>query len=219
MPDYEPISRRPIAMAFRRTAEGATRLCLRWRIHPDAISYSSILAALAAAICFWKSGETPWLLIVAPLFCYLRLWLNMLDGMVALAASKASPRGEILNDLPDRVSDIVIFAGVAHSGLMNPFIGYWAAIFAVLTAYVGLFGQAAGVQREFSGMMSKPWRMVALHLGAWVTYICGSYGGSIQSIAGFTILDWTCLIVIAGCLQTVVVRLKRILIALQNKTK
>jgi phosphatidylglycerophosphate synthase len=219
MPDYEPISRRPIAMAFRRTAEGATRLCLRWRIHPDLISYSSILAALAAAICFWKSGETPWLLIVAPLFCYLRLWLNMLDGMVALAANKASPRGEILNDLPDRVSDIVIFAGVAHSGLMNPFIGYWAAIFAVLTAYVGLFGQAAGVQREFSGMMSKPWRMVALHPGAWLTYVCGSYGGSIQSIGGSTILDWTCLIVIAGCLQTVVVRLKRILIALQNKTK
>jgi phosphatidylglycerophosphate synthase len=219
MPDYEPISRRPIAMAFRRTAEGATGLCLRWRIHPDAISYSSILAALAAAICFWRSGQIPWLLIVAPLFCYLRLWLNMLDGMVALAASKASPRGEILNDLPDRVSDIVIFAGVAHSGLMNPFIGYWAAIFAVLTAYVGLFGQAAGVQREFSGMMSKPWRMVALHLGAWLTFTCRSYGGSIRSIGGFTILDWTCLIVIAGCLQTVVVRLKRILIALQNKTK
>jgi phosphatidylglycerophosphate synthase len=219
MPDYEPISRRPIATAFRRTAEGTTQLCVRCRVHPDAVSYLSILAALAAAICFWKSGQSPWLLIVAPLFCYLRLWFNMLDGMVALAASKASPRGEILNDLPDRVSDIVIFAGVAHSGLMNPFIGYWAAIFAVLTAYVGLFGQAVGVQREFGGMMSKPWRMVALHLGAWLTYAYRSYGGSIQSLGGFTILDWTCLIVIAGCLQTVVVRLKRILTALHNKTK
>jgi len=219
MPDYKPTSRRPIAMAFRRTAEGATQLCVRCRVHPDAVSYLSILAALAAAICFWKSGQSPWLLIVAPLFCYLRLWFNMLDGMVALAASKASPRGEILNDLPDRVSDIVIFAGVAHSGSMNPFIGYWAAIFAVLTAYVGLFGQAVGVQREFGGMMSKPWRMVALHLGAWLTFAYRSYGGSIQSLGGFTILDWTCLIVIAGCLQTVVVRLKRILIALHNKRK
>ena len=219
MPDYKPTSRRPIAMAFRRTAEGATQLCVRCRVHPDAVSYLSILAALAAAICFWKSGQSPWLLIVAPLFCYLRLWFNMLDGMVALAASKASPRGEILNDLPDRVSDIVIFAGVAHSGSMNPFIGYWAAIFAVLTAYVGLFGQAVGVQREFGGMMSKPWRMVALHLGAWLTFAYRSYGGSIQSLGGFPILDWTCLIVIAGCLQTVVVRLKRILIALHNKRK
>jgi phosphatidylglycerophosphate synthase len=219
MSDYAPTSRRPIAAAFRRTAGSATRLCVRWGIHPDAISYLSILAALAAAICFWRSGQTPWLLIVAPLFCYLRLWFNMLDGMVALAAGKASPRGEILNDLPDRVSDIVIFIGIAHSGLMNPFIGYWAAICAVLTAYVGIFGQAVGVQREFSGIMSKPWRMVALHLGAWLTFARLCYGGSIQSIGSLRIFDWTCLIVIGGCLQTIVVRLKRILAALQNNSK
>src|SRR5438270_1944761 len=219
MSEYTPSSRRPIANIFRRSADAATQVCVRNGIHPDAVSYLSILAAIMAAICFWKSGEIRWLLIVAPLLCYLRLWFNMLDGMVAVAAGKASRRGEILNDLPDRISDVIIFVGVAHSGLMNPFIGYWAAIFAVLTAYVGLFGQAVGVQREFGGMMSKPWRMVALHLGAWLTFTCRSYGGSIQPIGGFTILDWTCLIVIAGCLQTVVVRLKRILIALQNKTK
>jgi phosphatidylglycerophosphate synthase len=178
------------------------------------------VAALAAAICFWKSGQARWLLIIAPLFCYLRLWFNMLDGMVAVAAGKASRRGEILNDLPDRVSDIIIFVGVAHSGLMNPLIGYWAAIAAVLTAYVGLFGQALGVQREFGGIMSKPWRMVALGIGAWLEFgINRSLGTSIESIYGFTVFDWTCLIVIAGCLQTIVVRLKRITAALQDKAQ
>ena len=126
MSDYEPTSRRPIAAVFRQTANAATRFCVRHGIHPDAISYLSIVAALIAAICFWKSGERRWLLIIAPLFCYLRLWFNMLDGLVAFGAGKASRRGEILNDLPDRISDIVIFVGVAHSGLMNPLIGYWA---------------------------------------------------------------------------------------------
>ena len=211
MPDYAPTSRRPIAAAFRRTADGATRFCVRHEIHPDAVSYLSILAAIVAAICFWKSGEIRWLLVVAPLFCYLRLWFNMLDGMVAVAAGKASRRGEILNDLPDRVSDVIIFVGVAHSGLMNPIFGYWAAIAALLTAYVGLFGQALGVQREFGGIMSKPWRMVALHIGAWLEFL------SYRSFGGFTILDWTCFIVIAGCVQTIVVRLKRIAAALQDK--
>jgi phosphatidylglycerophosphate synthase len=161
MSEYAPTSRRPIAAVFRRTAEAATQVCVHHGIHPDAISYLSIVAAFGAAICFWQSGQARWLLIVAPLFCYLRLWFNMLDGMVAVAAGKASRRGEILNDLPDRISDVIIFVGVAHSGLMNPFIGYWAAIFAVVTAYVGLFGQGLGAQREFGGMMSKPWRMVA----------------------------------------------------------
>src|SRR3984893_12474144 len=218
MPDYEPTSRRPIAQIFRRTAEAATQLCVRWGVHPDAISYASIAAALAAALCFWKSQNAPSLLLVAPAFCYLRLWLNMLDGMVAIAAGKASWRGEILNDLPDRVSDVIIFAGVAHSGWMNPILGYWAAILALLTAYVGMFGQAVGVQREFSGVMSKPWRMVTLHVGACMTlaYVWTSHG--VLRFASLTILDWACLIVIAGCLQTIAIRLRRIMAALRAKS-
>src|SRR5258707_3713854 len=211
MSGYQPSSRRPIAAVFRRTGDAATQFCVHHGIHPDAISYLSIVAALIAAICFWKSGERRWLLIISPLFCYLRLWFNMLDGLVAFAAGKASRRGEILNDLPDRISDIIIFVGVADSGLMNPLVGYWAAILAVLTAYVGLFGQALGGQREFGGIMSKPWRMVALGVGAWLEFVGG------RSFGSFTILEWTCLIVIAGCVETMVVRLKRITAALQDK--
>ena len=218
MPPYEPTSRRPIANVFRQTAQGVTRFCVRLHVNPDAISYLSILAAALAAFCFWKSGEEAIYLLFAPGFCYVRLWCNMLDGMVALAAGKASWRGEILNDLPDRVSDVLIFAGVAHSGWMNPIIGYWAAIFALLTAYVGMFGQAVGVQREFSGVMSKPWRMVTLHAGAWITLACFWWNdGSIRFLR-LTVLDWACLIVVAGCLQTMTIRLKRIMAALRSKS-
>jgi phosphatidylglycerophosphate synthase len=218
MGQYEPTSRRPIADGFRSTGHFATALCVRLGVHPDWISYASIVASAGAALCFWKSGMRPWLLFAAPLFCYLRLWFNMLDGMVALASGKASWRGEILNDLPDRVSDVLIFAGVAHSGWMNPFIGYWGAIFALLTAYVGMFGQAVGVQREFSGVMSKPWRMVTLHAGAWMTLGCLWWNQGAVRFGSLTILDWACLIVVAGCLQTMAIRLKRIMAALRAKS-
>ncbi len=219
MGEYEPTSRRPIADGFRSSAQFATALCVRLGVHPDAISYASMVAAVAAALCFWKSGSYAWLLSIAPLLCYLRLWCNMLDGMVALASGKASARGEILNDLPDRISDVLIFIGAAHSGWINPFLGYWAAIFALLTAYVGMFGQAVGVQREFSGLMSKPWRMVMLHLGAWVTLACLWWNAGSVRFGGLTVLDWACLIVIAGCLQTMVIRLKRIMAALREKSR
>jgi phosphatidylglycerophosphate synthase len=162
--------------------------------------------------------ENPVLLLVAPLFCYVRLWFNMLDGMVALASGKASLRGEIVNDLPDRISDVLIFVGVAHSGWMNPILGYWAAIFALLTAYVGMFGQAVGVQREFTGLMSKPWRMVALHLGAWTLVGCLWWNDGAIRFKRLTILDSACLIVVIGCGQTILVRLKRILLALRLKS-
>lgn len=215
--DYQPTSRRPIADAFRNTAHWAVAVCIRWNIHPDAISYFSMVAAAAAAIAFYLSATHPWLLVVAPAFCYLRLWCNMLDGMVALESGKASWRGEILNDLPDRVSDVLIFAGVAHSGLNSPFLAYWAGMLALLTAYVGVLGQAVGTRREFSGWMSKPLRMVALHIGAWITLGLIVSNNS-PRMGSMTILDWTCVLIITGCVQTIIVRLRRTMRALRTKS-
>jgi phosphatidylglycerophosphate synthase len=215
--DYQPTSRRPIADTFRRSATVAVDLCVRWKIHPDAISYASIVAAAAAAVCFWQVASFPWLLLAGPVLCGVRLWLNMLDGMVALAAKKASYRGEILNDMPDRASDVLIFVGVAHSGLCAVEGGYWAAILAVLTAYVGVFGQAVGVQREFSGIMSKPLRMVTLGIGAVATFAAVVLHLFPSKWGPLSIMDWTCVVIIAGCVQTVAVRLRRILKALAAK--
>ena len=155
-------------------------------------------AATAAAVCFWQSSRYPVLLLLAPLLCDLRLWCNMLDGMVALAAGRASARGEVLNDLPDRFSDVVIFVGVAHSGWVDPLVGYWAAIASLGTAYVGTLSQAVGAPRSFAGPMSKPWRMVALQAGAWLSYV------GLRAA-----LEWACLLIIAGCALTIGRRLRR----------
>jgi phosphatidylglycerophosphate synthase len=218
MPGYQPTSRRPIAEGFRRTARSATRFCVRAGIHADAISYFSVVAAAIAAFCFWQSWRHPALLIVAPLFCCLRLWCNMLDGMVALAAGEASWRGEVLNDLPDRISDVLIFVGAAHSGWMHPLFGYWAAMMSLGTAYIGMLGQAVGAQREFSGLMSKPWRMVTLGLGAWLTYALFQWNHGGTFIGRLRTLEWTCLLVIVGCFQTSAQRLARILRLLKAKS-
>ncbi len=216
MDDYQPTSRRPIANAFRMTANGAVRFCVRLGIHPDAVSYGSLVASAIAAVCFWWAGHWHALLIPAVLLCYVRLWLNMLDGMVALASNKASLRGELLNELPDRISDVIVFAGVAQSGLCSPVSGYWAAIFAVLTAYVGTFGQALGVGRQFGGVMAKPWRMVVLNIGAWLTLGLLGTGRSIE-LGSLTVLDCSNLVVVVGCIETIAVRLANILRGLAAK--
>lgn len=211
MSEYEPKSRRPIAQTFRATANWSVRLCVRLRIHPDWVSYSSITAAAGAAVCFWRAADEPILLLAGALLCGKRLWLNMLDGMVALASGQASRRGEIVNELPDRFSDVLIFVGVAHSGLCFPVLGYWAAIMALLTAYVGILGQAVGAKRQFGGVMSKPWRMAVLILGACVSAVLLMNEWDTRLTLHLTVLDWTCLVIVLGCLQTIAVRLARLL--------
>lgn len=215
--DYKPTSRRPIAGLFRSWAGGSVRCCVRWDVHPNTISYLSVVAAALAGLCFWQAAAHPWLLMAGSLFCYVRLYFNMLDGMVALASGKASLNGEIVNEVPDRISDVIIFAGVAHSGMCLVPLGYWAAILAVFTAYIGIFGQAVGVQREFSGLMAKPWRMVTLHIGATILLLQILGGWHLPAVWNMTVMDWTLIIVIVGCLQTIVVRLRRIIEALNRK--
>ena len=217
MTSYMPTARRPIADAFRLLARGPAQALARAGVHPDVVSYGSIVASIGAGLCFWQSGTVPWLLLIAPIFCHLRLYLNMLDGMVALESGRASLRGEIVNELPDRVSDVIIFAGVAHGGWASPIAAYWAAIMALMTAYVGVLGQAVGARREYGGLMSKPWRMVALHAGAWTTLAFIWWRGGDVRLAGWTVLDWTCVLVVAGCVQTVAARLRRILRTLREK--
>jgi phosphatidylglycerophosphate synthase len=217
MSPYAPTSRRQIAELFRKTAYAPAALLARRGVHPDVVSYPSLAAAAAAAACFWWARELPILLLVGPAFCHLRLWLNMLDGMVALSSGKASARGEIVNELPDRISDLIIFAGVAHSGLCHPLTGYWAAIAALLVAYVGVLGAATGAGRQFGGSMAKPWRMIVLHAGAWTALGFLWWGGGEPALGGLSVLDWTYLAIVAGGVQTVWVRLARILRGLEAR--
>ncbi|MEZ6069928.1 MAG: CDP-alcohol phosphatidyltransferase family protein [Pirellulales bacterium] len=167
-------------------------------------------------MCFWQASASPVLLLAAAVCCGLRLWLNMLDGMVALASGKASRLGEIANELPDRFSDVIVFVGIAHSGLCHPLVGYWASIMALLTAYVGTLGQAVGVHREFAGVMSKPWRMAVVIAAAFVVAGLQWRGIPDFSERGLSVFDVACAIVIAGCVQTIVLRIVRILAQLRD---
>jgi hypothetical protein len=87
----------------------------------------------------------------------------------------------------------------------------------LLVAYVGTLGQTVGVQREFSGVMAKPWRMVALHVGSWTTLGLLWWGGGDIRYGGLTVLDWTHLAIVAGCIETIIIRLVRIVRALRAK--
>jgi len=86
----------------------------------------------------------------------------------------------------------------------------------LLWGVFSMFILAASQRLDFD--KGKRVRMVTLHLGAW---ICLAYlwrnNGHVR-LGRLTVLDWTCAIVIAGCLQTVVVRLQRIMAALKTKS-
>lgn len=167
--------RRPLASRNTRWAQAAARRMTAMSITPNQISQASMVMAAVAGGCFWASGQSDTLgrvvlLILAALFCQLRLICNLLDGMVAVEGGKGEADGPFWNEFPDRIADMLIFAGVGY-GVAAPGLGWAAAAFAVLTAYVRELGRATGNASDFGGPMAKQHRMATITAAALLSVL------------------------------------------------
>lgn len=167
-PSYQPGERRPIATRERKTFRLLAEWLARCGCSPNAISLTGMFCAIGAAVVFAATSRElthprlAW--FAGAMLVQLRLLANMLDGMVAITAQKASPVGELYNEVPDRVSDAAIFVGLGYSFGGDPVLGYAAAGVAIFTAYVRAMGKVAGGPQEFCGPMAKPHRMFLVTL-------------------------------------------------------
>ena len=147
-------NRRPLASRETHWARSLTRWLAATSITPNQISMVSMLMAALAGVAFYLAGGADGvlrvvMLILAALFCQLRLLCNLLDGMVAIEAGKSAADGPFWNEFPDRVSDILIVVGLGY-GVGHSTLGWAAASFCVLTAYVRELGRASGAPADFS---------------------------------------------------------------------
>ena len=167
----ELTNRRPLSSRDTKWAARITRALAARGATPNGISQASMVAALVAGLAFAAlaatsgGAVTAFLLITAALGCQMRLLCNLFDGMVAVEAGRAAPDGALWNEFPDRVSDILIFAGVGV-GVGQPWLGLAAATMAVLTAYTRELGASIGLAPDFCGPMAKQHRMAAITLAA-----------------------------------------------------
>jgi len=143
-----------------------------------------MIAAVLAGGAFFLAGQnTAWtralFLILAAAFCQLRLLCNLFDGMVAVEGGKGAADGPFWNEFPDRIADILILAGVGW-GIGSPGLGWAAASFAVLTAYVRELGRASGTPSDFSGPMAKQHRMATITAAAVLSVLEPLWSGHNQ---------------------------------------
>jgi phosphatidylglycerophosphate synthase len=208
--------RRPIASRNTGWANRLTEKLAETNITPNQISMASMIAAALAGLAFYFGASMPGfggvvLLILAAVFCQLRLICNLLDGMVAVEAGKSAPDGAFWNEAPDRVSDVLILVGLGY-GLGVPALGWAAAAAALTTAYIRELGRATTGENDFCGPMAKPHRMALITLAVVGTLLQPLWGGS------FDILLITLWILAIGALATSIRRSARIISRLKAQT-
>jgi phosphatidylglycerophosphate synthase len=229
-------NRRPIKQRERGYAKWLTRVLVKSGVSPNFISFTSIVFAALAGLCFYAialattAGDRALLCLGAALFCQLRLLANMMDGMVAVEAGKGGPDGPVWNELPDRFADIFVLVGagycVSRLGLADASLGWAAAVAAVMTAYVREVARSAGAPADFSGPMAKPhrmfWMTVAALLtifdrqigGAWIEWAFTGDRGADGEGAFILVALW---LVVIGATFTALNRARRALVVLNRK--
>jgi len=211
-------ARRPIKTRKTAWAKALARWLTRAGARPNQISLLSIVFAGLAGLCLLSSASGSearriGLLLAAALLIQLRLLANLLDGMVAIEGGLRTRSGEVFNEFPDRLSDVLILAGAGYSVTAvawGPELGWAAAVLAVLTAYVRALGASLGTAQYFCGPMAKPQRMAATTLACLLTAL-------------EIVLEWPPLamptalgVIIAGSLGTVTRRIVAIVTELEG---
>ena len=90
-----------------------------------------------------------------PLWLFLRMALNAIDGMLAREFGQKSALGAYLNELTDVVSDTALYLPFALLPGSNAWLVGAVAVLAILSEMAGALAPLVGAARRYDGPMGK----------------------------------------------------------------
>lgn len=111
---------------------------------------SLVIAALVAAF-----ARHHWLFALIPLWMFLRMALNAIDGMLAREFGQQSTLGAYLNELCDVIADAALYLPFALIAGVSPIYVVLVTLLGVFSEYAGVMGPMVGASRRYDGPMGK----------------------------------------------------------------
>jgi len=174
-------------------------------INPDWLSYLATFVALGTMFCYLYAASIPALLLLSILLTLTRMTLNTIDGVIAIERGNLRLKGEIVNALPDRYSDIFILMGIALSPMCTPWLGMAGMASMFLVSYTGMLSKAIAINWQHHGPLGKVERLILIMLFSLLEYL--RLKGIIGSIGVFSYFEWLMVLFIALGQVTVLRRL------------
>ncbi|MNQ47232.1 Inner membrane protein YnbA [compost metagenome] len=138
-----------------------------------AAAVSVLLGALVAAFAGYL-----WLFALIPLWMFLRMALNAIDGMLAREFGQQSVLGAYLNELCDVIADSALILPFAMLPEVSPLWVVVATLLAVIVEYAGVMGPLVGAGRRYDGPLGKSDR----------AFVFGVLGAGVAT--GLLPIDW-----------------------------
>jgi CDP-diacylglycerol--glycerol-3-phosphate 3-phosphatidyltransferase len=159
---------------YTRRLHGVVDIAVARDISPDAFTVAGVAGAAGAALAmaggWWQ---------LALVLLGVRLAGANLDGAVARARGLVRPWGFVVNEIGDRLSDVLMFAGLGVWAGQQGIEVAWvlvAALAATQPTFAALAAAGAGASRRNGGPFGKTERclaaVVATALPAAIPYVC-----------------------------------------------
>ena len=103
-----------------------------------------------------------WLFALIPLWMFIRMAFNAIDGMLAREFSQQSRLGAYLNELADIISDAALYLPFVLLAGVEPALIIALTLLAIISEYAGVLGVMVGAERRYDGPMGKSDRALIL---------------------------------------------------------
>ena len=171
------------------------------KVTPNQVTVSTCCLSIFVGFIVIVLRHHPAIFWLMPIFFFIRMALNAIDGMLAKEHNMKSKLGAFLNELTDMISDSALYLPFAFMGNSFNFILVLLIIlFSILTEATGLAALSVGASRRYDGPMGKSDRAFVFSAIAFLF--------AIRLLPGIW-LNFVWIIVLALLIYTIINRINR----------
>lgn len=126
-----------------------------WGVTANQVTVLACVISVVLGLGLFFAQPELWAFALIPLWMFVRMAFNAVDGMLAREHNQQTPLGAFLNELTDVVSDAALYLPFA---LVLPGSPFWIGLVIVLAGlseFAGALGPTVGASRRYDGPMGK----------------------------------------------------------------
>lgn len=124
-------------------------------ITANQVTLVACLGSIIIAFIVGILASYQWIFFLIPIWMFIRMALNAIDGMLAREYHQKSNLGAYLNEICDVISDCALLLIFTQLHEINSNLVIFVVLLSILTEYSGILGVMIGASRRYDGPMGK----------------------------------------------------------------
>lgn len=125
------------------------------QVTPNQVTISACLLSILIGVLFYFNTDSAWIYVVIPIFMFVRMAMNAIDGVLAKKFKLQSALGKFLNELTDVISDTALFIPFLLVTQTFPASVVIFIALSIISEMAGVLAETISGDRRYDGPMGK----------------------------------------------------------------